>query len=556
MHLTAHSLLTLLFAGLLALGVSQTVAAQQSEPNGSSAPNKKKETEKRIEDFLKSLMLSPLKKPIQKQSGDPSTATVPRKAKTPQQTTAKTNPPAAQAPVGQASAAQAPSSTLTGLPSLLPPLDSMSLGSQLGARKVCVKCGQPTSGKTCSGGTCKPGAKGASGGSGGSTSGSKGSGGSSSQTLQAQSAGKNGIGTLPQQGSGGQSIPGMPLNNNSNTSGSKSGSTQSTSNRSSNGPDASQNTKPLASGPRANMQGKNQSNQAQPNNPLLNGLQQGNPGTRSNTQTASGSRQFGIDPSILPQGLAGLPTSGSQLSDLLNTPIPINDPNIRGMLDTASGMLVPPSWEIIRPAGVGAADLPTSVGMVDSKVSGTSGDQEARVLDGGTIKMAMQTGPKNPLILPPDIASVVYVIDCSGSMKGGKFQRVSAALVDAVQQMKPDQKFCVICFNTLAIRAKGIDYRDATAEAASHLSNELNSIMPVGGTDPTDALLIALQLRPETIVILSDGEFEEQVIERVSHLNRSSGLNCQINCIAIGTHAGTLKRLATLNGPGNYVETN
>jgi hypothetical protein len=256
------------------------------------------------------------------------------------------------------------------------------------------------------------------------------------------------------------------------------------------------------------------------------------------------------------QGLGGSQGGVDQVGSLLNTPIPINDPNIRAMLDTAAGVMVPPNWEIIRPGGVGADDLESSLGMIDSKASGPSMDDDAKQLDGGTIKMSMQTGPRNPLILPPDIASVVYVIDGSGSMVGSKFQLVSATLVDAVEQMQPNQKFAVIFFNTLAIRPKGVDYRQATPGVASQLAAELNSIMPVGGTDPTDALLVALQLRPKTIVILSDGEFETQVIERVSHLNRSSGLNCQINCIAIGTSAKTLKRLASHNGPGNYVETN
>ena len=237
-------------------------------------------------------------------------------------------------------------------------------------------------------------------------------------------------------------------------------------------------------------------------------------------------------------------------------PVPMNDPRIRGMLDAAAGAMVAPAWEVVRPAGAGDPDLASALGMRNSKTSGKDDGQEARQLDGGIMKMAMQTGPSNPLILPPEFDSVIYVIDGSGSMAGGKFERVAAVLVDAVRQMQPNQKFMVLLFNTLAIRAQGVGYREATPENVSRLAAELRTAVPVGGTDPTDALLFAIQQKPQTIVMLSDGEFEPRIVDAVTHLNFSSGLNSQINCIAIGQDVQTLRRLATQNGPGNYMITN
>jgi hypothetical protein len=557
MHRNANKLQMLILAGLLTLNASLDVAAQSPLPANSSAESKNEESAKRIEDFLKSLMLSSLQKPDRETPDVPSVGTTESqektnaKAKVEGKKTLKTSADKSNQP-----SVKTQSSNLTSVPSLLPPLDSMSLSSQLGVKNVCAKCGQPASGQLCSSDECKSGTGSSASEGTGVSSETKGSSGSLAGALAGQADGKNGNGPLPQQEGRFPSLTGTSSSTTTaKATDASSSAKQSEATLASNGADTRQSTQQQAFGALANTQGKNPSIQSQSNNLIRNGFAHGNIGTQANKQAAQFSPQSSVDNAILPQGFGGLPTDGNQLSNFLNMPVPINDPAIRGILDSASGVMVPPSWEIIRPAGVGAASVPVSLGMIASKVSGASEDQESKVLDGGTIKMAMQTGPQNPLVLPPDIASVVYVIDGSGSMTGGKFQRVSAALVDAVEQMKPDQNFSVICFNTLAIRAKGIEYRQASAEAASRLSSELNSITPVGGTDPTDAILIALQLRPETIVILSDGEFESQVIERVSHLNQSSGLNCQINCIAIGTSAGTLKRLAALNGPGNYVET-
>ncbi len=104
------------------------------------------------------------------------------------------------------------------------------------------------------------------------------------------------------------------------------------------------------------------------------------------------------------------------------------------------------------------------------------------------------------------------------------------------------------------MQIRGGGYRDASIAMAKALRTELSRVGPGGGTDPTDALLIAIQLKPQAIVVLSDGEFEPEIVERVSGLNRNSGLNAQINCVAIGQSIRTLQLLASLNGPGNYVE--
>lgn len=224
-----------------------------------------------------------------------------------------------------------------------------------------------------------------------------------------------------------------------------------------------------------------------------------------------------------------------------------------GLQDLFSGEERFLGWEIVRPAGIGAPAAPAALAMEDRGANGRSADRETKQFGVGTLRMGMQTGPANPLVLPADLNSVVYVVDASHSMAGARFERARAVLVDAVQQMQPTQKFVVILFTTVALRAQGVEYRTAGPDIVPQLKAELSNATTDNGTDPTDALLFAIQLKPQTIVVLSDGEFENEIVDRVSRLNRTGGLNIQINCIAIGTNAETLRRLTMENGPGNYI---
>lgn len=214
------------------------------------------------------------------------------------------------------------------------------------------------------------------------------------------------------------------------------------------------------------------------------------------------------------------------------------------------------TWEVVRPAGMGPDTAESAISMEDSETDDDGKDRKSFQLDAGTAVSALVTGPKNPLIVPPEVASVVYVIDCSSSMEGGRFAKVTTAVRDAIQQLNESQQYAVLFFNTQAMQINGGGLRYATLSNKRTLAAELAQIAPAGGTDPTDALLIALQIQPETIVVFSDGEFDEHVVQRVTKLNRSSGLNCQINCVGLSSQISVLQKLAQLNGPGNYLQTN
>lgn len=211
-------------------------------------------------------------------------------------------------------------------------------------------------------------------------------------------------------------------------------------------------------------------------------------------------------------------------------------------------------WKVVKPAGVGdAANAPAvSMDLGDTEIRG--GGRRAFQLDAGIVRSELLTGPNNPLLVPPEVASVVYVIDCSSSMSGERFRKVARGVIDAVSQMTDRQQFAVLLFNTVAMQIDGGGLIPATAANRQVLATQLSQVLPVGGTNPTDALLIALQMKPETIVMFSDGEFDESIVRRVTSLNRSSAKRIQINCVGIQSTVSVLRELASNNGPGNYIE--
>jgi hypothetical protein len=107
--------------------------------------------------------------------------------------------------------------------------------------------------------------------------------------------------------------------------------------------------------------------------------------------------------------------------------------------------------------------------------------------------------------------SVTYVVDCSGSMAGRRFERAQAELNRSVSRLKPGQRFHVSFFHSGA-RPMFEENPPAGLAAASpamttRLQEWMAQIRAGGGTRPDAALQIAARLKPDVIYLLSDGEF-------------------------------------------------
>jgi hypothetical protein len=107
--------------------------------------------------------------------------------------------------------------------------------------------------------------------------------------------------------------------------------------------------------------------------------------------------------------------------------------------------------------------------------------------------------------------SVVFVVDCSGSMMGRRFDRACLELATAIMRLQPTQEFFVIFFNSNAIPMPNGSLpnglRMASTSTKFKTTQWMLSIVPFDGTDPSEAMHMAAGLKPDVIFLLSDGEF-------------------------------------------------
>jgi hypothetical protein len=115
----------------------------------------------------------------------------------------------------------------------------------------------------------------------------------------------------------------------------------------------------------------------------------------------------------------------------------------------------------------------------------------------------------------------VYILDKSNSMNrnrsgipapDSRFARARYELLRSVDKLAPYQSFYVILFSNTTRRM----FEDespapvtipATRENKERLRKWLEELTVGGGTDPRDALFLALAIAPDAIFMLSDGEF-------------------------------------------------
>lgn len=107
--------------------------------------------------------------------------------------------------------------------------------------------------------------------------------------------------------------------------------------------------------------------------------------------------------------------------------------------------------------------------------------------------------------------SFVFVVDYSGSMQGYRFSRARTELIRALGDFQPHQKFFVIFYNHRAepmyVPGKRIQLVSASQSTLRRTRRWINKQNAHGGTYPDVALEMALEMKPDVIFFLSDGEF-------------------------------------------------
>ncbi len=114
---------------------------------------------------------------------------------------------------------------------------------------------------------------------------------------------------------------------------------------------------------------------------------------------------------------------------------------------------------------------------------------------------------------------VVYVVDRSGSMTD-TFQHVRAELTRSISSLRRSQKFHVIFFNA-GVPLANPPHKLVSAIKAQKKSffDFLQTVRPDGSTHPEIAMRQALELKPDMIYFLTDGEFDPSLVGKLDQWN-------------------------------------
>lgn len=146
---------------------------------------------------------------------------------------------------------------------------------------------------------------------------------------------------------------------------------------------------------------------------------------------------------------------------------------------------------------------------------------------------------------------VIYVVDCSGSMEGLPLEKAKSEILRSVRSLLVSQKYMIIFFdegeypmywpNSLPNLAEGTD------ENLQKTEQWVKNFTVGSGTDPTLAMQRAISFRPDSIFLLTDGEFDSSITDSIRDQN---GGRSQINTISFITRDGerALKKIAEQNG--------
>ncbi len=161
----------------------------------------------------------------------------------------------------------------------------------------------------------------------------------------------------------------------------------------------------------------------------------------------------------------------------------------------------------------------------------------------------------------------VYVFDRSDSMsepRGRPMAAAKAELVASLRNLERTHQFQIIFFN----HADPVVFNPTGQRGRLVFGNEANrtlaerfvsSVSPSGGTNPENALVMAVNMRPDVVFFLTDGQdLTLSSIDRVTKLNRGGAY---INAIEFGAGSGRpnamMLMLARRNqGQAAYVDTN
>jgi hypothetical protein len=146
---------------------------------------------------------------------------------------------------------------------------------------------------------------------------------------------------------------------------------------------------------------------------------------------------------------------------------------------------------------------------------------------------------------------MVYIVDRSGSMSDS-MDYVKMELKRSISELDDEREFHVIFFSSgPPVEMPTRRLVNATERNKQMAFEFIDSVVAQGETDPSKALERAFSCQPELIYLLTDGEFDRQIIDLVKRLN--TGNKVTVHTIGFVYRMGEdiLKQIAQENN-GNY----
>jgi Ca-activated chloride channel family protein len=151
---------------------------------------------------------------------------------------------------------------------------------------------------------------------------------------------------------------------------------------------------------------------------------------------------------------------------------------------------------------------------------------------------------------------VVFVLDNSGSMQGGRLETVIAELLKCVDSLDPKkQEFYVVFYSDvpypLFYPTPANNFVKPTDRNKQMLAAWLGTVELCMGDAVVEALNAAMSIQPDTVILLSDGRVQGEK-KMAALLNANQGV-APIHTVGIGLGAGktareNLQQIAEANG--------
>jgi|GEM_PF-5579664 len=130
----------------------------------------------------------------------------------------------------------------------------------------------------------------------------------------------------------------------------------------------------------------------------------------------------------------------------------------------------------------------------------------------------------------------VYVVDNSGSMAGPRLAQALDELSRSINSLKKHMSFFIIFYNSHKIPMPSKHLVKATPQNKKIYLSWAMRTKAGGGTNPVSSIEHGIHLAPDAIWLLSDGKYEDEIINNIYNLNRQ--IRIPIHTLAFSAQAG------------------